>query len=354
MSLTPVLSDSKARPDFPLMSHEELVDGDGSLGDHDAKGGFPDMKSRGEWTREATATLLDAWSTCYLETDQGNLKQCHWEVVCSRVNEVCGSDKGPKSALQCRMKIDSLKKKYKAERLRWKGASRWEHYHRLDALVGNRKRMNFGDNDMSGGMDVGGMLATVPGHLGVMFSDNRTKTGVLGDGKYMGTEDGDEEVQDRRGKAHFGKDAALVEGGMSPPPSGSPGSTACCNARLTSGKRHRAKKRRISHGPVGGTHEHDDVDDDDENDETDDDPVRDLARAITNFGELYAKVEVERQRYLAQLEESRMAFQRDQELRRMEMQKEMEMKRLEMEMRMQLEIARLAAGREPQQLRSLP
>ncbi|CAI5516939.1 unnamed protein product [Closterium sp. Naga37s-1] len=74
-------------------------------------------------------------------SDQGNLKAAQWEEVTSRVNARGGGSKAAKTVVQCRMKLDSLKKKYKAERLRWRGLSRWEHYKKLDQLIGGHKRV---------------------------------------------------------------------------------------------------------------------------------------------------------------------------------------------------------------------
>ncbi|CAI5996387.1 unnamed protein product [Closterium sp. NIES-64] len=71
----------------------------------------------------------------------GNLKAAQWEEVTSRVNARGGGSKAAKTVVQCRMKLDSLKKKYKAERLRWRGLSRWEHYKKLDQLIGGHKRV---------------------------------------------------------------------------------------------------------------------------------------------------------------------------------------------------------------------
>ncbi|CAI5517387.1 unnamed protein product [Closterium sp. Naga37s-1] len=107
----------------------------------DGKASLGELRSRGEWSREATAVLLEAWSDNYLASDQGNLKAAQWEEVTSRVNARGGGSKAAKTVVQCRMKLDSLKKKYKAERLRWRGLSRWEHYKKLDQLIGGHKRV---------------------------------------------------------------------------------------------------------------------------------------------------------------------------------------------------------------------
>ncbi|WCJ39355.1 Trihelix transcription factor ASIL2 [Euphorbia peplus] len=91
------------------------------------------------WSEAATAVLIEAWGERYLELSRGNLKQKHWkevaDVVCSREDY----NKVPKTDIQCKNRIDTVKKKYKLEKAKIAaggGPSKWSFYHRLDHLIG--------------------------------------------------------------------------------------------------------------------------------------------------------------------------------------------------------------------------
>ncbi|XP_010552258.1 PREDICTED: trihelix transcription factor ASIL2 [Tarenaya hassleriana] len=96
------------------------------------------------WSEGATAVLIDAWGERYLELSRGNLKQQHWkevaEIVSSR--EVYG--KTPKTDIQCKNRIDTVKKKYKQEKARMSaggGPSRWVFFEKLDRLIGSTTKI---------------------------------------------------------------------------------------------------------------------------------------------------------------------------------------------------------------------
>ncbi|XP_059669811.1 trihelix transcription factor ENAP2-like [Cornus florida] len=95
------------------------------------------------WSEEATSTLVDAWGRRYLELNRGNLRQKDWQEVADAVNARHGhSKKAFRTDVQCKNRIDTLKKKYKIEKARVSDsngalASSWPFYGRLDVLIGS-------------------------------------------------------------------------------------------------------------------------------------------------------------------------------------------------------------------------
>ncbi|KAK3161547.1 hypothetical protein QOZ80_1BG0078460 [Eleusine coracana subsp. coracana] len=90
------------------------------------------------WSEGETAALVDAWGSRYLELNRGSLRQPQWREVADAVNTRPGASarrRPPRTDIQCKNRVDTLKKKYKAERARG-GASPWPFYGQLDILVG--------------------------------------------------------------------------------------------------------------------------------------------------------------------------------------------------------------------------
>ena len=65
------------------------------------------------WSEEATFTLIEAWGQRHLELNRGNLRQRHWQEVADAVNALHGhvSAKARRTDVQCKNRIDTLKKK---------------------------------------------------------------------------------------------------------------------------------------------------------------------------------------------------------------------------------------------------
>eukprot|EP00262_Sarcandra_glabra_P003356 TRINITY_DN1402_c0_g1_i1.p1 TRINITY_DN1402_c0_g1~~TRINITY_DN1402_c0_g1_i1.p1 ORF type:complete len:302 (+),score=9.96 TRINITY_DN1402_c0_g1_i1:424-1329(+) len=98
------------------------------------------------WSEGATATLIDAWGERYLELSRGNLKQKHWKDVSDAVSSREDYTKTPKTDIQCKNRIDTLKKKYKLEKAKianGSGPSKWTFFNTVDRLIGaNLKTSN--------------------------------------------------------------------------------------------------------------------------------------------------------------------------------------------------------------------
>ncbi|KAI3961399.1 hypothetical protein MKX01_004068 [Papaver californicum] len=104
------------------------------------------------WSEEASCTLVEAWGERYLELNRGNLRQKHWQLVADTVNNRHANNNSTtnnnnrkslrRSDVQCKNRIDTLKKKYKLEKARVLSSngtykSNWPLYHQLDVLIGN-------------------------------------------------------------------------------------------------------------------------------------------------------------------------------------------------------------------------
>ena len=90
------------------------------------------------WSEGETAALVDAWGSRYLDLNRGSLRQPQWREVADAVNSRPGASarrRPPRTDIQCKNRVDTLKKKYKAERARG-GPSPWAFYGQLDLLVG--------------------------------------------------------------------------------------------------------------------------------------------------------------------------------------------------------------------------
>jgi hypothetical protein len=90
------------------------------------------------WSDGETAALVSAWGSRYVELNRGNLRQKQWQEVADAVNSRRGASarrRPPRTDVQCKNRVDTLKKKYKAERAR-NAPSGWSFFHELDHLVG--------------------------------------------------------------------------------------------------------------------------------------------------------------------------------------------------------------------------
>ncbi|KAK4787397.1 hypothetical protein SAY86_011230 [Trapa natans] len=98
------------------------------------------------WTDEATRSLVEAWGERYIGLNRGSLRQQHWEEVADVVNSRHGGDhsRSRRTDVQCKYRMDTLKKRYKAEKARVVAAgdgsyaSPWSFFPILDGLIGTR------------------------------------------------------------------------------------------------------------------------------------------------------------------------------------------------------------------------
>ncbi|XP_055823661.1 trihelix transcription factor ASIL2-like [Solanum dulcamara] len=94
------------------------------------------------WSEAATHTLIEAWGSRYVELNRGNLRHQHWEEVADAVNALHGHTKKQyRTDIQCKNRIDTLKKKYKIERTKvsqypGRYISTWPFFSSLNVLIG--------------------------------------------------------------------------------------------------------------------------------------------------------------------------------------------------------------------------
>ncbi|WOK94015.1 hypothetical protein Cni_G02717 [Canna indica] len=85
------------------------------------------------WSNIETAHLIDAYEERWYALKRGQLKAQQWEEVAAAVAARCGLDEPSKTGTQCRHKIEKLRKRYRAERLR-PIPSAWPFFGRMDRM----------------------------------------------------------------------------------------------------------------------------------------------------------------------------------------------------------------------------
>ncbi|KAK0580216.1 hypothetical protein LWI29_038150 [Acer saccharum] len=230
------------------------------------------------WSEEATSTLVDSWGRRYLELNRGNLRQKDWQDVADTVNALHAvSKKTHRTDVQCKNRIDTIKKKYKVEKARVTSSngtltSSWPFFDRMDSLIGNsvKSSSNFSPNPSpSPPVALPIKAYRKPAATVVALPQKR---GYNSDGYY-------------RNYSAVAAAAAAAES------------------------------------------EEEDAEEDAEEEENESEEnlgVRKLAKAIERFGEVYERVEAEKLKQMVELEKQRMQFASELEMQRLRMFTEMQ------------------------------
>eukprot|EP01018_Ginkgo_biloba_P024022 Gb_18984 [translate_table: standard] len=212
--------------------------------------GRQEQKScRDDWSENATLVLLDTWGEKFLQLGKKSLKLEQWFEVAKKVSAV---SKTFKTDIQCRNRLDTLKKKYKREKQKQSAlgspASKWVYYKHMDALL-NSSPWQIG---LPCGVDAGEFVFLNP-----RIYLNQSKFDEVRDSPAdsLSEEEEEEEDEDRR----------------IPP----------------------LKKRK-----------------------EDEDSFRVLADSINRFGEIYEKIENNKKQQMLDLEKIRMESDRDLEMQK--------------------------------------
>lgn len=278
------------------------------------------------WSEGATEALVEAWGERYIQLKRGNLRQKDWQEVADAVNEHQDALGRPRRTdVQCKNRIDTLKKKYKIEKAR-RGPSEWSFLSRLDELIGpssatgtpgsggtTLKKHNMPKSEppvplrSSLTLKLKNRAGSTPKPVGIGFlggSSIRPRAKLSsgssesshGETGYGDDDDNDEDIlkededeeaeeEDDRGRLRFH--------GVSIP-----------------------KKRRwngsmdgVSGGRPSGSG----------GSKCGDDMFGELAKVILKFGDIYEKIESSKQQQLMEMERKRMEFTRKLELQRMQM-----------------------------------
>ncbi|OWM87060.1 trihelix transcription factor ASIL1-like [Punica granatum] len=236
------------------------------------------------WSEEATSTLIDAWGRRHLELNRGNLRQKDWQEVADAVNALHGhSKKTHRTDVQCKNRIDTIKKKYKTEKARVSSSSRtltssWIFYDRMDALIGSSSSAK---KAVSPSPSTSVSPLSPPMALPLPMSYKKT----LSQSPAISLPQ--KRPADKMDEGYFRRNYSAVAA-----------AAAAAEAEPD-----------------------EDEEDDDETDEDEDEGegMRRLAKAIERFGEVYERVEAEKLRQMVDLEKQRMQFAKDLEVQRLKM-----------------------------------
>ncbi|KAI4381025.1 hypothetical protein MLD38_007143 [Melastoma candidum] len=245
------------------------------------------------WTESATEVLIDAWAERYVGLSKGSLKQNNWKEVAEIVNGAEDRSKTPRSDMQCKNRIDTVKKKYKNEKARvvaGGGPSRWKFFEKMDRLLGHLDPNPVAPAPRTkSGKGLDKAWTAVKGPRSKPKSKKRGwASGWESDGDGNDNDEVDDEAEDLN---------------MLPPlPPSLHGKILGRKAKGTNGRQN---------GLIGG------------------DALLELTKAIESFGEVYEKTERAKLREVVEMEKQRMKFA-----------KEMEVQRMQFFMKTQVEIAK--------------
>ncbi|XP_078445518.1 trihelix transcription factor ENAP2-like isoform X2 [Wolffia australiana] len=237
------------------------------------------------WTEEATAALIEVWGERFVDLNRGNLRQKDWKDVSMAVNEhLTAMGKPKKTDIQCKNRIDTLKKKFKLERSKG-GESKWVFYSRLEELICPEEQktpINF-------------TIKRNPNP-----NPNPDPDPDSAEGSFSGSKANSSPVSSESSGADEGKmnkDESM-------------GGRFCHVKKVFSGRRRPWGSGLdigglINSGEDGGG----DVNG----------AFGELAKAILKFGEVYEKVESSKQQQMIELERQRMEFSKEIEFQRMQM-----------------------------------
>ncbi|XP_010264262.1 PREDICTED: trihelix transcription factor ASIL2-like [Nelumbo nucifera] len=219
------------------------------------------------WSEGATSTLIDAWGERYIELNRGNLKQKHWQEVADVVTSREDYTKVPKTDIQCKNRIDTLKKKYKIELAKIASgiSTKWSFFDRIDQLIGPSSRKN---EDL----------------------DNHTPSGPTPKSSAAAAFRNFRSLRQPQVKQRESTNSGDSTDGLPPA------------TNNVNGKRWRFKKEPIRSGWGG---------------KSESSSMKELSRAILKFGEVYEKVEKSKLEQVMEMEKQRMELTRELELQRL-------------------------------------
>ncbi|OIT30905.1 PREDICTED: trihelix transcription factor ASIL1-like [Nicotiana attenuata] len=235
------------------------------------------------WSEAATHTLIEAWGSHYLELKRGNLRQKHWQEVANAVNALHGHTKKQyRTDIQCKNRIDTLKKKYKIEKARvsqshGRYASPWPFFNGLDALIGDNFKPSPAPVTVAPRRKTPPMLLPPPSAVPVGPRSKRPAAAM-------------EDAVSRRNFSAMAAAAAASEESDEEEESetSSPAAISLTGAR-------KEESGALAEG------------------------CSRLAEAIGRFAEIYERVEDAKQRQMVELEKQRMQFAKDLEIQRMKL-----------------------------------
>ncbi|KAF0917386.1 hypothetical protein E2562_017840 [Oryza meyeriana var. granulata] len=270
------------------------------------------------WSDGETAALVEAWGGRYVDLNRGSLRQPQWREVAEAVNSRPGASarrRPPRTDIQCKNRVDTLKKKYKAERARGTPSS-WYFYRDLDMLVGPtlsaaggggggggsgkkpsppralpmlRRRLESPSRSPSPPSPTPAVALPLPNYR---QASNLPSAGLLFN-KIAAAAAAESDSEDGYNNPNNNYDDDEDDGSQQSPSrsvSSRSGGGAAAGGGVSSSKRKR--------GGGGGFGE--------------------LARAVETFAEMYERMEFAKQRHAEEMERQRIKFLKDLELKRMQ------------------------------------
>lgn len=287
-----VSSQSPSRNALALVVHTPAVTGGGNRngrgGSSGGGGGRDDC-----WSEEATKVLIDAWGDRFSEPGKGTLKQQHWKEVAEIVNK-SRQCKYPKTDIQCKNRIDTVKKKYKQEKAKiasGDGPSKWVFFKKLESLIGGTTTITTASK------------ASEKAPMGVLGNSrsNLYKRQARGTQILQQQQGGDLKRSSDSMRWHFRKrSASETESESDPEPEASPDSAESLPPPQPVSFQLPKRLKVDKSGGGGGS------------------GVGDVARAILGFTEAYEKAETAKLKLMVELEKERMKFAKEMELQRMQ------------------------------------
>ena len=274
------------------------------------------------WSEGATSVLIEAWGERYLELSRGNLKQKHWKDVADIVSSREDYTKTPKTDIQCKNRIDTVKKKYKLEKAKIAnggGPSKWPFFQRLDHLIGPTSKISSASPATAAPVPLQNVPLGIPVGMRSVHHPQPLQKNLKQK----------QQQQLLRRRAPVDSDSSQSE------PEASPDSTDSFPPETFERKRPRTQRElntnplrivppRNRGGGGGGSAA----------DKNWSNSVRELTQAILKFGEAYEQAETSKLQQVADMERQRMKFA-----------KELELQRMQFFMKTQLEISQLNHGR---------
>ncbi|KAL4368382.1 hypothetical protein GQ457_05G035430 [Hibiscus cannabinus] len=280
------------------------------------------------WSEEATGVLIDAWGERYLELSRGNLKQKHWKEVADVVSSREDYMKTPKTDIQCKNRIDTVKKKYKLEKAKVAaggGPSKWVFFEKLDQLIGPSAKIPGNTASPGGGGGSGGstdFLSKVPMGIpvGIRSSLNPYRVSQVQERRQQQQHQYQQQKQPRMVALKNKRKQGPVDMDSDDEENDDDADSFDSLPPPRTGKR----AKRVVHKGVNSV----------EKRRKWGNSVRELTQAILRFGEAYEQAETAKLQQVVEMEKQRMKFA-----------KEMELQRMQFFMKTQLEISQLKQGK---------
>ncbi|GAV75812.1 Myb_DNA-bind_4 domain-containing protein [Cephalotus follicularis] len=216
------------------------------------KQSFGGRNSLTDWTERETFVLLEAWGDKFLQRGRKSLRSEEWQEVAEKVSEI---SKIERTDTQCRNRLDTLKKKYKKEKIMLAetdgSISKWVYFKKMDMLMSLPPQQG----GLSCGLDSGEYV----------FMNPRV---------YLNRANGLDEMRDSPGNSESTDGEDDDSDGLPP------------------------KKRRLGRDREGRS------------------SFRLLADSIHKFSEIYEKIENSKRLQMVELEKMRMDFHREMEMQK--------------------------------------